>query len=809
MLPQWYFYLVRLYVNAETKGLGEKEAVSSAQFENYEQNTEKLTFNDKNWNYDETNDVYWQIQVGYCSNPETEEYETMGIYVPGAYMNSKKNSDGTYACTINKEKTVGGYTAESAPIVMPVNTAGYSAQKAPTSYSYSGLSSYLDAGYIYVYAGMRGRSNGYDSDGNLSYSGGAPWGVTDLKAAVRYYRLNKDVLPGNTERIFTFGHSGGGAQSSLMGATGDSSLYYDYLMSIGAAMYDADGNYISDAICGAMCWCPITSLDYADEAYEWNMGQYASTGTRADGTWTSALSDDLAEAYAAYINALGLKDETGSELNLEAAENGIYTSGSYYDYLLSVIEGSLNNFLNDTEFPYTESSGMTMGDGGFAGEGNGSNGEKPDGEGPNGDAPNGDAPNGTPPDGNVPSNENSGNTAGAGTTYATAQDYINALNSDEEWISYDAATNTVSISSVGAFVTHCKNAGKDVGAFDDLKRGQAENILFGNDENDALHFDFVLADLLKENTDKYSVYSDWNASVPVEYANDLTAEDKFGNDSKYRQNMYNPMYYLSSYYEGCGTSNVAKYWRIHTGIEQSDTASTVEVNLALALKQCDDVENVEFETVWGQGHTTAERTGSSTDNFIKWINTCLGVVSDTTPNTEPTTSPSAEPDSSPSAAPSENSENKDVQNEVLTKGTVFTAGKLTYKVTNATDGKLAAAVQGPKNKTAKSLTIPVAVKTNGKTYKVTSIAAGAFKNCRKLKKITIGKNITAIGKNAFRNDKLLKQIIVKSAKLKSVGKNALKGIHGKAVIKVPKKKLKSYKKRFKNKGQKKTVKITK
>ena len=53
--------------------------------------------------------------------------------------------------------------------------------------------------------------------------------------------------------------------------------------------------------------------------------------------------------------------------------------------------------------------------------------------------------------------------------------------SDEEWITYDASTGTVSISSVGAFVTHCKKAGKDVGAFDDLKRGQAENILFGNE----------------------------------------------------------------------------------------------------------------------------------------------------------------------------------------------------------------------------------------------------------------------------------------------------------------------------------------
>ena len=34
------------------------------------------------------------------------------------------------------------------------------------------------------------------------------------------------------------------------------------------------------------------------------------------------------------------------------------------------------------------------------------------------------------------------------------------------------------------------------------------------------------------------------------------------------------------------------------------------------------VEDVDFATVWGQGHTMAERTGSSTENFIAWVNGC-------------------------------------------------------------------------------------------------------------------------------------------------------------------------------------------
>lgn len=615
---------------------GGSAGTSTDSLADYTQNNEGLTFDNTKWNYDEENDVYWQIGVGYCTAPETTDYETMGIYVPGAYMSAVDNGDGTYTCTINEDGVIKSYTATTAPIVFPVNTAGYSAQAAPASYSFDGLSSYLDAGYIYVYLGMRGRDNGYDGS-SLIYSGGAPWGVTDLKAAIRYYRFNKSILPGDSDSVFTFGMSGGGAQSALAGATGDSELYYAYLKSIGAAMFDAEGNIISDAVLGAMCWCPITSLDYADEAYEWNMGQYADSGTRADDTWTSALSDDLSEAFAGYINDLGLKSDDGTILTLEQSEDGIYASGTYYDYILSLVEKSLNNFLNDSTFPYTETSGGFDADGGFRGSG------APDGSVPGGDSevkeapgsglPSGEAPNGDfaqgGPDGNFPQGNpgsdfadgQSGETEG--TVYENAQDYIDSLNSDVQWVEYDAAANTVKITSIEAFVTHCKNATKDVGAFDDLNRAQAENNVFGNDESDSLHFDSVLANLLVTNEEEYSGYSDWDESIISDYTQDLNAVDKFGRSIQTRLDMYNPMYYLDDHYDGYQTSNVAAYWRIRTGIEQGDTASTVEANLALALQNYDGVKGVDFETVWNMAHTMAERTGSSTENFIQWVNECM------------------------------------------------------------------------------------------------------------------------------------------------------------------------------------------
>ncbi|MEY8427500.1 leucine-rich repeat domain-containing protein [Lachnospiraceae bacterium 46-15] len=104
--------------------------------------------------------------------------------------------------------------------------------------------------------------------------------------------------------------------------------------------------------------------------------------------------------------------------------------------------------------------------------------------------------------------------------------------------------------------------------------------------------------------------------------------------------------------------------------------------------------------------------------------------------------------------------------------------------------------------------IPDTVKSNGKTYKVTSVGKGAFQNCKKLKSVVIGKNVTSIGAKAFSGCKVLKKITIKSAKLKKVGKNAFKRIYAKAVIKAPKAKLKAYQKLLKKKGQGKKVRIT-
>lgn len=559
------------------------------------------------WQYEATDDVYWQVGLSYAATPADSGYETMGVFVPGAYFTALDNGDGTYTCAINEAGVMGAYTATTAPYILPVNTPGYSAMSAPTGYSssmgYGSVSDYTAQGIIVLFAGARGRD------------AGAPAGVTDFKAAIRYARYNADLLPGDLSSLFTLGMSGGGAQSAILGASGNSALYTPYLTAIGAVMTQ------SDAVKGSMCWCPITNLDIADEAYEWNMGNTRSGLDEAE----QAYSDGMALAFAEYINALGLTDGDGNDLVLAESENGIWQSGSYYDYVKSVIEGSLEHFFEDTEFPYTVSSS-----GGFGGRGNGQRpsgdfgGQKPDGNfGGQGGAPEktgelsegessaeGEATDYEQMDG-ISRTDSASSALSLSGTFETKQDYIDALNANGTWVTWDEETNTVTITSVAAFTAALKNASKSLGAFDQLDAGQGENTLFGYGDGNGAHFDPILAALVTD-----SAYAE-------SFAADLIRQDALGTTVDVRVDMYNPMYYLCPSYEGYQTAEPASYWRIRTGITQGDTALCTEIDLALAAVSYSGETQVDFETVWAQGHTEAERTGSATTNFIAWLNACM------------------------------------------------------------------------------------------------------------------------------------------------------------------------------------------
>ena len=113
--------------------------------------------------------------------------------------------------------------------------------------------------------------------------------------------------------------------------------------------------------------------------------------------------------------------------------------------------------------------------------------------------------------------------------------------------------------------------------------------------------------------------------------------------------------------------------------------------------------------------------------------------------------------------------------------------------------------------------------------KLKTIPEFTFRNCVKLKSITIPDGVTKINEYAFWNAgiqsikmpkevttlksqlfldcKNLKTITIKSSKIKNVSKDRFKGVSKKVVIKVPKKKLRTYKKMFYKAGLNCKVKI--
>lgn len=166
----------------------------------------------------------------------------------------------------------------------------------------------------------------------------------------------------------------------------------------------------------------------------------------------------------------------------------------------------------------------------------------------------------------------------------------------------------------------------------------------------------------------------------------------------------------------------------------------------------------------------------------------------------------------------------------LTAGTVVNDAKTggTYKVLSSDTVEYLK----PTNAKASKVQIPKEVVLQGAAYRVTSLAKNAFANNKYLVNVTIGSNVTdigakafykcvklkkivipakvgKIGKQAFYGCKKLKNITIKTKKLtkKNVGSNAFKGISAKAVIGVPKAKLKVYKKFLKTKGAGGKVKI--
>lgn len=137
-------------------------------------------------------------------------------------------------------------------------------------------------------------------------------------------------------------------------------------------------------------------------------------------------------------------------------------------------------------------------------------------------------------------------------------------------------------------------------------------------------------------------------------------------------------------------------------------------------------------------------------------------------------------------------------------GDIVTASGLRYRVTDARSALGQVQMIGAAGVAKKTVNIPAEIfsPSTGQRFKVTAIGNNAFKNQKKLRKLTIGKNVRVIGKKAFFNCKKLKNITMKTKTLtkKTVGAKAFRGIYARAVIKTPKQKRMLYRKILRARG---------
>ena len=273
--------------------------------------------------------------IPYVKNPVEADYQTINIYIPEAYFHGG---------------SINGYAADTAPIFLPNKIGGYMPAKAgtPGQKGRGGEDKGADAMQIALSRGLVVASPG--ARGRTSPTGKAPAAIVDLKAAVRYLKANDKTMAGDARKIISNGTSAGGALSVLLGASANQRDYAGRLKKLGAAEAD-------DSIFAVSAYCPISILDHADAAYEWQfhgvndyqkmnitMLDYNVERKLVKGTLTEAekqLSGSLKPQFAPYLNSLKLKNAQGKPLTLD--KNG---NGSFKDHIAALLAQSAQTALD-------------------------------------------------------------------------------------------------------------------------------------------------------------------------------------------------------------------------------------------------------------------------------------------------------------------------------------------------------------------------------------------------------------------------------------------------------------------------------
>ena len=430
----------------------------------------------------------------------------------------------------------------------------------------------LSRGFVYISIASRSRQAvapaGVYSDG--VYQGKAPAAIVDAKAAVRYLRLNDGVMPGSANRIVVNGTSGGGAQSTQLGATGDSADYFSYLKAVGAAGIDSNGkSSISDGVFAIVAYCPIQDMGSADLAYEWmfnilNTRSLVSADQRA-GLIVDSANAELIRAsnpdpagstllmnkFMAYQASLGLKGEDGTPLTT--------------DNMLAAIQNEIKKAASAHV-----KSGKTI----VAFNSNGTA-----------------AANGV---------------AGGSGTLSYKNDFID--------VDSNGNVKSFNMSNYLKFVAKQSRL-KAVPAFDQIAQTPALGLTLTADltgAGTAIYGNYSggESDLFGTAAQVYSNFTEygWNNNNGGDSVNSIQNDVGLRNtgltwaanpQQAYILNQYkmiNALPYIGK------TEGITPNWRIRVGARDRDTSFTVAYNLSRALKVDPKVKNIDYALAWDQGH---------------------------------------------------------------------------------------------------------------------------------------------------------------------------------------------------------------
>lgn len=486
--------------------------------------------------------TYWYVtDLCYVESPVDSAYQTMSIFVPAEYM-----KHGLSRKIVFTHKKVNGFTEKTAPILFDCGSTDYSENKS----SVSADAQAIKDGFIYVSVGHRGKgTTAIGTDGKTYYDGKSPWGLIDLKSAIRYLRFNDEALPGSADRIVTT-DGGGDAMSALLACSANDPVYDKYLKTEGAITSVGDEVYASN------CLSPAINLANADSAYEWMLGTAPLPGDKDLSAFQTKLSEYLSKEFADYLSDSGYSEADFSEtLNkqLEVSVN---------DFFGEVLGGNMTvSWTDDAMFADAKKPTLKEIADNFINGYYVRNGEK---------------------------GENA-----------------------SSWLAWDEGKQTAVISSLSTFEDYCGRA-KSVTAFDELD-GKAEgNQVFGAKDEDFRHYSNVVLNVLADNyteleklwTDKdtantgYASFSSLYAAYKADVSNDDIDEN--GNNIV---DLYNPMLFIDGnthYLNG----DTAKHVRIRMGTGDTDSALPIVSLFGLTLEKAGI--SVDMAYFWGSKQDYSE-----------------------------------------------------------------------------------------------------------------------------------------------------------------------------------------------------------